>query len=211
MSYKRASSDVETSQCCAWLCSAEGQPFQREAYDAILEAYGGDRDQAWKMAFEEENVPLIVSLYKETLRFFATSPFNNRRVSKEIKIYDTVIPKGMMVILNQQAVNHDPDFYKDATTFNPRRFVDNLTPTPHLSYGIGSRICPAYQISNRIMSAMLTRLILAFEIKQVEGTRLPNIDMIDFSDAYGLVALPRAYDCSFVARDETWLGGKMAI
>ncbi|RDW85998.1 hypothetical protein BP5796_04323 [Coleophoma crateriformis] len=212
ISLLQAAPDTITSgvyQCCAWLCSEEGQPFQAEAYDAILQAYNGDIELAWNRAFEEENVPLIVSLYKETLRFFATSPFNNRRASKPINIYDTVIPKGMMVILNTQAVNHDPDYYPEATTFNPRRFLDNNAPIPHLSYGVGSRICPAYQISNRIMSAMLIRLILAFQMKQVEGTRLPSIDMIDFSDAYGLVALPRAYDCSFVARDETWLKTKL--
>ena len=49
-------------QCCAWLCVPENQSFQKEALAAILEAYGGDRDMAWKMAFREEKVPLIVSL-----------------------------------------------------------------------------------------------------------------------------------------------------
>ena len=54
--------------------------------------------------------------------------------------------------------------------------------------------------SNRILYAGLTRLILAFETKQVEGTRMPNTGMIDFLDAYGLVALPRAYDSTLGAR-----------
>ena len=78
-----------------------------------------------------------------------------------------------------------------------------------MSYGVGARICPAYQISNRIIYAMLTRLLLAFEMRQVEGTRMPNTDMVDFSDAYGLVAFPRGYDCSFTARDKGWLKEKL--
>jgi hypothetical protein len=71
-----------------------------------------------------------------------------------------------------------------------------------MSYGAGGRICPAWMISNPIMGAELTRLVLAFEVKQVEGTRLPNTNMVGFSDKYGLVAVPRSYDCAFVARDE---------
>jgi len=171
MSLLQAAPDTVSSsvyQCCAWLSSPEGQPFQAEAYTAILEAYGGDRDEAWKMAFQQEKVPLVVSLYKETLRFFSTAAFNHRRASKEIRIYDTVIPKGMAVTMNIQGVNHDTKHYgSDAFSFNPRRFVDDNTPTPHMSYGVGGRICPAWMISNQIIGATLTRLILAFEMKCV--------------------------------------------
>lgn len=198
-------------QCCAWLCSPEGQPFQKEAVEAILEAYNGDRDEAWRMAFREEKVPLIVSLYKETLRFFPIAPFGSRRVSKDINLNGTIIPKGMGVLLDNQGVNHDLEYYgSDAYEFNPRRFVGNDSPLPHLTFGTGGRICPAYQISNRIMSAMLTKLLLAFDMKQVTGGRLPSIARNDFSDAYGNVLFPRTYDCSFTARDETWLKGIIA-
>jgi phenylacetate 2-hydroxylase len=198
-------------QCVAWLCSPEGQPFQLEAVKEILETYNGDRDEAWRMSFREERVPLMVSLYKETLRFFATAPFSGRRATKDINILGTKIPKGIAVVMNIQALNHDKTHYgDDAYSFNPRRFMGNNEPSPHMSYGVGTRICPAYQISNRIIYAMLTRLLLAFDMKQVEGTRLPNTDMIDFSAAYGLVAFPRGYDCSFTARNESWLKEKLA-
>ncbi|RDW58494.1 hypothetical protein BP5796_12424 [Coleophoma crateriformis] len=193
-------------QCCAWLCSPEGQSYQKVVLDAILDTYNGDRNAAWNMAFREEKVPEVTSLYKESLRYFSTAPFNNRRTSQEIKIYGTTIPKGMGVTMNIQAVNHDQEHYgPDAMSFIPRRFIGDSSPLPHLSFGTGARICPAYMISNRILYAVLLRLILAFEMKQVKGTRLPSTDMIDFSDAYGLVAMPRSYDCSFVARDELWL------
>lgn len=197
-------------QCCAWLCSPEGQPFQKVTLKGILDTYNGDRDEAWRMSFREEKVPLIVSLYKETLRFFATAPFSGRKATKDIDYHGTNIPKGIAVVMNIQALNHDLTHYgDDAHTFNPRRFMDNDSPSPHMSYGVGGRICPAYQISNRIIYAMLTRILLAFELKQVDGTRLPNTDMLDFSEAYGLVAFPRGYDCSFTARQEAWLQQKL--
>jgi len=103
-----------------------------------------------------------------------------RRASKEIKIYDTVIPKGIAVTMNVsvnfsechfptrvvlgadflamyssswnilllevtestiltpnvkqiQGVNHDPEHYgEDALRSNPRRFLGDNTPIPHM-------------------------------------------------------------------------------
>lgn len=193
-------------QCVAWLCTKDNQWVQKEALEAILTAYNGDRDLAWKMAFREEKVALITSLYKETLRFFTPSPYAGRRVSQEISYNCITIPKGVQVMMNMQAINHDEEHYgPTAAEFNPKRFIDDTSPLPHLGYGTGARMCPAYQISNRIMYAMLVRMVLAFEMGQVEGGRVPSIDMVDYSDSYGLVSHPREFDCKFVARDEGWL------
>lgn len=194
-------------QCVAWLCSAAGQTVQKEAYSAILEAYDGDRDAAWRMAFREEKVPLLTSLYKETLRFWTLTPFAvPRRTTEEISYNGVVIPKGITVVMNAQQANHDMKHYgPTAEEFDPYRYIGNNSPLPHLTYGAGSRICPAVAISNRIMSALLVRLILAFDMKEVT-LKKPNIDMLKFSDIHNqLVAQPQLYDAAFKARDESWL------
>ena len=64
-------------------------------------------------------------------------------------------------------------------------------------------------IANRIMYAVLMRTMLSFKMRQVEGTRLPSTDRLGFSDVAGLIAVPRRYDCAFVARDEDWLRKKL--
>ncbi len=81
MSLLQAAPDTVSSsvyQCVAWLCVPQNRLFQKEVLEAILEAYGGAQDLAWNMAFQQENVPLVVSLYEETLRFFSTAAFNHR-------------------------------------------------------------------------------------------------------------------------------------
>lgn len=84
-------------QCVAWLCTPEGQETQKAAYDAILEAYGGDRDLAWQMAFREDKVPLITSLEKETLRYYTFAPFATpRRTVRDITYKGIKIPKGIV-------------------------------------------------------------------------------------------------------------------
>jgi phenylacetate 2-hydroxylase len=136
-----------------WLSSPTGRSYQHELYAAIMSAYEGDRDKAWDMAFREEKVPLIVSFYKETLRFFTTTPFATPRTTvNDIKYRGIVIPKGITMIMNAQQGNHDKSWYgEDAETFNPKRFIANDTPLPHLTFGAGSRICPAVALSNRII------------------------------------------------------------
>ncbi|KIW15466.1 hypothetical protein PV08_05512 [Exophiala spinifera] len=196
MSIVQAAPDTVSSstyQCMAWLCSAQGQD----------------------KAFREEKAPLLFSLYKETLRFYATSAFNMRRTSKDVTVGHAaaaaVLPKGVGVTMNIRGVNHDPEHYgPDALTFNPERFLNDTSPLPHLTFGTGSCICPAYMIANRIIYSTLLRLILAFRLKQVQGTRLPSLGRLDFSDVMGLIAVPRVFDCAFTARDAAWLKTKLA-
>lgn len=60
---------------------------------------------------------------------------------------------------------------------------------------------------------MIIRLVLAFEMEEgsEEGTRKPNIDMLNFSDVHNsLVAMPKKFDCHFTARDDKWLESKWA-
>lgn len=197
-------------QALAWLSSPEGQPTQKRVLDAILEAYDGDRDAAWRNAFREEKVPLISSLNKETLRFYTFAPYATpRRSVKDVTLPSGItIPKGTTFIMNAQKVNHDESqFGSDAWTFNPDRFIDSKPGLPHVAFGAGSRICPAVAISNRIICALLVRLVLAFEMEQTsDSNKRPNLDPIHFSDVYHeLVAHPKFYNCQFKVRDAVWL------
>ncbi|KAI0483341.1 cytochrome P450 [Xylariaceae sp. FL0804] len=196
----------------AWLATPRGRPTQRAAYDAILAAYDGDRDAAWRGAFREDRVPLITSLNKETLRFFVLAPYATpRRTSRPVECPGgAVLPEGVTVIMNAQEANHDAaHFGDDAWSYKPDRYLHNSgEPLPHLAFGAGARICPAVAISNRLICALLTRLILAFEIAEpAEGEgRRPNVDPIAFSDVVDqLVAHPRFYDAHFRTRDPGWL------
>jgi phenylacetate 2-hydroxylase len=54
--------------------------------------------------------------------------------------------------MNAQEANHDKSWYgEDAETFKPKRFIGNDTSLAHLTFGSGSRICPAAALSNQII------------------------------------------------------------
>ncbi|KAK0650030.1 hypothetical protein B0T16DRAFT_457385 [Cercophora newfieldiana] len=95
-------------QAVVFLCSPGGRETQEIALEATLDAYGGDRALAWKMAFREDRVPLISSINKETLRYFTFAPYATpRRTTKDIEYHGVVIPRGITMILNAQEANHD--------------------------------------------------------------------------------------------------------
>jgi phenylacetate 2-hydroxylase len=196
-------------QAAGWLSTPEGQKYQPVALKAILDYYGGDRDMAWDMAFREEKIPEIVAVYKETLRCWAPTPFaQGRATTKDIDYNGVHIPKGISIIMNGQGANLDPAYYgPDAGVFKPTRFMGDDSSLPHLAFGAGSRQCPAMNISNRMMYGLLIRTLLAFELKETTGpdARKPHLDMRNFSDYYGLVNVPRGWDCLLVARDPEWL------
>ncbi|KIX03624.1 uncharacterized protein Z518_07177 [Rhinocladiella mackenziei CBS 650.93] len=193
------------------LCAdADGLRLQDEAYEKIMERWGTP-EEAFEHAFECEDIPLIVAIYKEMLRYYCVIPYCLPRLAtKDVKLKSgATIPAGTTLYMNAEYGNHDPEFYgSDAYTFNPLRFLDKSSPVsssplPHFSYGAGARICPAAQISNRILYGLVIRLIVSFRI-QTAPEAPPLTDPIKFNQNYvSLVAKPKVYLAYCIPRDAT--------
>ncbi|KAF8851194.1 hypothetical protein BDZ45DRAFT_731072 [Acephala macrosclerotiorum] len=108
-----------------WFSTSEGQEFQDVLYEDILKAYRGDRNKAWDMAFREESVELLVSLCKETLQFWTTTPFAVPRTTvKDVAYAETTIPKGTAMVVNAQQAGRGGAWYGGgAGAFGPAGFV----------------------------------------------------------------------------------------
>ncbi len=90
------SETVTVTMTCALglLCSEKGQRVQQAAFQAIREASSSLED-AFDNAFKGEDVPYIVALYKEVMRYQTAVPYSlPRMTTKEVKYHDLVIPKG---------------------------------------------------------------------------------------------------------------------
>lgn len=191
------------------LCASEsGLKLQDEAYQAIIQRWGS-RQEAFDHAFDAEDIPLIVGLYKEMLRYYCVVTFALPRMTvRDITLKNgIVIPKGTTLLMNAEGGSHDPDFYgDDADKFSPYRFLDpnsplSTTSVPHFAFGAGSRVCPAMQISNRILYALIIRLIVSF--KFVASKEMPPVDHpVEYNLAAGsLVARPKPYKAYCIPRE----------
>jgi phenylacetate 2-hydroxylase len=206
------------------LSTKEGQEIQKAAYSAILEAYNGDRDAAWKDCITEEKVDYINAIVKEGVRFYTVSSMSlPRKAMEDFHWHGSLIPKGTMVlislillakalILDAQAANHDEaHFSPDAHLFKPERFVNMSatkgTSTLHFGFGAGSRMCAGHLIATRLCYSLLVRFILSFEVLASE-TNPPNTDYVEYNSIKtALVAIPRDFNVKLKMRDEAWLKG----
>ncbi len=117
--------------------------------------------------------------------------------------------------ISKIADNLDPmRFGTDADDFNPARWLNeaeiNGPGMPYFSYGVGSRLCPAYLISNRIIYGIILRVILAYKLVPVEADPAPRSYKEISANVAGSVVSPKPFGIRFVPRDEVLLKEQLA-
>lgn len=90
----------------AYLASPDGQAMQEKAYSEMM-TIAGNIEAAFQQATEAENSPYVAGFVRETLRHYP--PLHilpPRQTYQEFEWHGATIPKGVMVLVNTQAVNH---------------------------------------------------------------------------------------------------------
>ncbi|KAJ9150922.1 Amino acid permease [Pleurostoma richardsiae] len=191
----------------AYLSSPEGQLLQEKAYNNIIKAYGTAED-AFEQAVAEEKSEYMVAFVRETLRHYPPLHLLPPRQTIDDFQWGTAkIPKGVMILVNCQAANHDPAVYgPDADLFRPERWLEagasQKVPAPYQwAFGGGSRVCTAVNFSNRILYSIFVRLIVTFKIRQSEAEK-PSIDHVAYNrNTAAQSAIPKDFKAFFELRD----------
>jgi len=83
------------------LSTKEGQEIQREAYNAILDAYNGDKEAAWADAITDEKVEYVNAIVKEGVRYYTVSSMSlPRKAIEDFHYHGSLIPKGTMILIS---------------------------------------------------------------------------------------------------------------
>lgn len=102
-----------------------------------------------------------------------------RKCTKDYKIptTDTIISKGVSVIVPSYAFHRDEQYYPSPEIFNPDRFETENDKTrrdhTYLPFGNGPRICIGLRFANVQVKVALVKLISQFEFSVNERTRQP--------------------------------------
>jgi cytochrome P450 len=84
-----------------------------------------------------ENPELWLTATEEFLRFFAASPHDGRRVTRDTSVAGTELKPGEYVLMNYGAGSRDPDVFEQ-----PYEVVlDRPLPNRHISFGYGVHRC----------------------------------------------------------------------
>lgn len=89
-----------------FLASPGGQDYQSQMYDDILNVYQTP-EEAFTRAVSEEKSEFVAAFVREVLRFYPPLHFlPPRQTFKDFEYHGSTIPKGLMVFMNAQAINH---------------------------------------------------------------------------------------------------------
>lgn len=154
------------------------------------------------------NLPFLQAIVKETYRLHPVGPLGGPRESTEpVEALGYKIPAKTRVILNIFAIHRDPAVYERPDEFDPTRFLDrhrNVNPLAAfdsyelMPFGVGRRMCPAFNLGNTTVHLILANLIHNFDWALADGQNIDTFDMterlhgVTFSLKYALSLIPTA-------------------
>lgn len=137
---------------------------------------------------DKTNLPYLEAFILEVLRHSSFLPFTIPHcTTKNTSLNGFFIPKDTCVFINQWQINHDPEIWKDPSTFNPERFlysegteVNKVEGEKVVAFGLGKRRCIGEVIARNEVFLFLAILIQNFHFHKE-----PN-QILDMTPEYGL-------------------------
>ncbi|KAI9375898.1 cytochrome P450 [Aspergillus egyptiacus] len=126
------------------------------------------------LADVQEKCPLLLSSIQETLRLRSNS-LQLRVIYEDTLLADSCLVKaGSLVVMPAAVINRNESAWgPNANTFDPHRFVSasqkRQKAAAYLSFGTSPHICAGRHFATAEITALLTMLIMQFEIRPVEG------------------------------------------
>ncbi|XP_056621924.1 cytochrome P450 1A1 [Triplophysa dalaica] len=132
--------------------------------------------------------PLLEAFILEIFRHSSFLPFTIPHcTTRDTSLNGYFIPKDTCVFVNQWHVNHDPELWKDPSSFNPDRFLsadgtelNKMEGEKVLVFGLGKRRCIGESIGRSEVY-----LFLAILLQRLKFSSMPG-EMLDMTPEYGL-------------------------
>ncbi|KAK8955542.1 Cytochrome P450 90A1 [Platanthera guangdongensis] len=128
-----------------------------------------------------KTMPFTQCVINETLRVGNIISGVFRRTVADVHYKGYKIPKGCKVFASFRAVHLDENYFEDARTFNPWRWLGNTSkdsgklsagaPT-FTPFGGGQRLCPGYELGRVEVSVFLHYLVTCFSWEVAEKDKL---------------------------------------
>ncbi|THU95902.1 cytochrome P450 [Dendrothele bispora CBS 962.96] len=158
---------------------------------------------------DQESLPFITAIVKETLRHSPVTPFACPHRSTEDDVYrGWHIPKDSVMLPSVWALTHDPERYPDPFAYNPERFLnpdDTLNPdVPEprdFTFGFGRRRCPARYMAWSSMWITVASVLSVYDILPVLDENGKEI-IPPPKYTNGIVIHPAPFKCRLIPRSK---------
>ncbi|KAJ0857754.1 Germacrene A hydroxylase [Helianthus annuus] len=137
---------------------------------------------------EIQDLPYLNLVIRETLRLHPPLPLvmpRECRQAMNLAGYD--VANKTKLIVNVFAINRDPEYWKDAESFNPERFENSNTTImgadyEYLPFGAGRRMCPGSALGLANVQLPLANILYYFKWKLPNGA---SHDQLDMTESFG--------------------------
>ncbi|KAG6816714.1 hypothetical protein H0H87_003574 [Tephrocybe sp. NHM501043] len=141
---------------------------QRKAQEELDTAVGPDRLPEFS---DRENLPYLECVLQEVVRWNPAAPAGVPRKAQEDDVFNgMLIPEGATVIANFRAMTLDDSIYKDASTFDPSRFLPPPLGRgePHSTglFGFGRRKCPGRYLAEDSLWITIATMLATISFKR---------------------------------------------
>ncbi|XP_017100159.2 probable cytochrome P450 316a1 [Drosophila bipectinata] len=114
-----------------------------------------------------EKLSYMEALLLESLRLYPPQVILQRQLKQDFPythsvVGDAVLPHGAEIYVNLYEMQRLENRYPEPNNFLPERFLNNSTEL--LSFGLGSRSCPAKKFTFNLLKAFLAPLVTNFEL-----------------------------------------------
>lgn len=161
-----------TALSLAWTWAMLGQNRQ------WMERAQSQCDELDGRAATLEDLPrlqIVKNSFLETLRLYPPVWGLARTTTQPVSIRDYSIPQGATLLVLPYITHRHPDFWPDATRFDPDRFLlenEKLRPrTAYFPFGGGPRLCIGMGFAMLEAQLVLSAMLQNFHIELVENQR----------------------------------------
>ncbi|KAF2713761.1 cytochrome P450 [Pleomassaria siparia CBS 279.74] len=121
----------------------------------------------------KSDCPILMAVLQETLRYHSTV-MSVKAVEKDMILSKTyLLKKNSVLMIPGPVVHHDANVWgPDADWFNHHRFLDTKKTVNTASYrpfGSGATMCPGRHFSTNVILALVTMMMLQFDVHPVEN------------------------------------------
>ncbi|KLO13198.1 cytochrome P450 [Schizopora paradoxa] len=154
---------------------------------------------------DKPSLPFVKAIYLESLRWHPSVPLGvPHRLMDDDSYRGYDIPAGATVLVNQWAIFRDEANYKNASAFDPSRFLEGCNDKPILdptsvAFGFGRRRCPGRHFAEDSVWLVMASILAEFDItyaKDKDGNDIPPTEKFISS----LVSRPEPFEALFVPR-----------
>ncbi|WP_410575764.1 cytochrome P450 [Amycolatopsis sp. cmx-4-61] len=125
---------------------------------------------------------MLPTVIEEVLRYVSPVQASFRRASRDVRMYDQVIPAGAMVSPWLGSANRDPEAFADADTFSIDR-----KPGGQIAFGPGIHFC-----IGALLARLETEVLIATMLAELPGEwAIPDVfSVYPVREMCGLNSLP---------------------